>query len=271
MNMLRSSFGCGLGAALLMLAGCTGVDAGLSLGGAPTGQLDQGLDRATAEYMVLDLATGKVTPQQSISSGDSSLRDSSMAFKRISSGGEYLIGVFEVSQAQWVRIAGGTPASWAALQAAGVVPAGAIAGTMPAFALDYDEITAGLAAWNSGKPDTIAVPTAAQWSTAAGGGTYPWGEAIDRDTVAAHAVVWEVHGNGTPGPRPVGGRTANSNGLFDMGGNVWEWTAPGTELRGGSWHDGVAQTRRSLVNPALAGFDQAQHALNGIRLVLVLK
>jgi formylglycine-generating enzyme len=46
----------------------------------------------------------------------------------------------------------------------------------------------------------------------------------------------------------VGSTRAGVNGLFDMGGNAWEWTDSGTDAarptRGGSWWYGAAQMHR---------------------------
>jgi formylglycine-generating enzyme len=101
------------------------------------------------------------------------------------------------------------------------------------------------------------LPTEAEWEYAARGGlsgcSFPWGNHID-STLANYGKKYRTI-------LKVGSLKPNAFGLFDMAGNVWEWTSdnygsdyyanspdqnpqgPGTGrfkvIRGGSWHSGA--------------------------------
>lgn len=63
------------------------------------------------------------------------------------------------------------------------------------------------------------LPTEAEWEYAARGGlvgkVYPWGNTIDSNKAN--------YGENVGKTTPVGRYGANGYGLYDMGGNVWEW------------------------------------------------
>ncbi len=102
-------------------------------------------------------------------------------------------------------------------------------GDHPVTQVAYEDAAA-YAAW-SGRD----LPTEAEWEFAARGGldgaTYVWG---DDPTPAGRpmANTWQgefpwqnLATDGYEGTSPVGAFPANGFGLFDMAGNVWEWTS----------------------------------------------
>ena len=110
------------------------------------------------------------------------------------------------------------------------------------------------------------LPTEAEWEYAAKAGTgtpwyWPEGE------TAALDYAWFADNSGHQ-THPVGQKKPNAFGLFDMAGNVWEWTkdnwhdnyqgapsdgsvwgdadVPTQVLRGGSWYNPVRDVRSTL-------------------------
>lgn len=116
------------------------------------------------------------------------------------------------------------------------------------------------------------LPTESEWERAARAGTttaYYWGEASDDATAGIYAWFAPYAGLRI---QPVGGKLPNPYGLFDMSGNVWEWTwdwysasypviattdyiapssGPYRMLRGGSFEVGTPDLRSAFRNPRL--------------------
>lgn len=96
--------------------------------------------------------------------------------------------------------------------------------------------------------DGYRLPTEAEWEWACRAGT----------TAPAYGPLAEIAWTAADevgGPQPVGRKTANDYGLFDMLGNVWEWVwdyadtaryADYRTLRGGGWADRSWSCRASV-------------------------
>ena len=125
----------------------------------------------------------------------------------------------------------------------------------PVIGVSYEDAVR-FAAWLSEQLGAVKrLPTEAEWEIAARGGrdvVYPWGDQSPDEGDFAN-----YNGNGQyAGPSPVGAfeEGKNSYGLYDMAGNVWQWTSTPRDagkpnglmiVKGGSWMDGPADLRVS--------------------------
>ncbi len=165
---------------------------------------------------------------------------------------DYYIGKYEVTQAQWEAVMGSNPSYFKK------------GDDYPVEWVSWDDVQEFLTKLNQLTGKKYVLPTEAQWEYAARGGVksegykYSGSDWID-------GVAW-YDDNAKSSTHPVGTKSPNELGIYDMSGNVWEWcsdwygeysdaaqTDPvGPEsgsyrvIRGGSWFNYARNCRVSI-------------------------
>ena len=269
---------------LMLLVGC-----GTSVGsGSATSNLSGVVSEDTAPYALLELATGKVTWFVALPAGDPDLtKTTHMAFRRVTVSGEHdaLVGVFEVTQAQWQMLdTTPGPLPWASVPNGVCAAATSIGPKRPAFNLEFEYASSVVDGYAPGKA-RLTLPTDSQWTAACGVSTgWWWGSAanptvfqaqlaansIVRESILSTARMSTIPGVDSAGPVDVGSCNPSPQGFFDIHGNVWEIIAGGDHAKGGCWRDSAWQSRAEVSLTNIEGYHgRMDYALVGMRLVLV--
>jgi len=137
----------------------------------------------------------------------------------------FWLGRTEVTQAAWAKVKGGNPSHFKSDQ-------------LPVESVDWTE------AASYCKDIGGRLPTEKEWEYAARAG------ASGARYASLDAAAWYRDNSGGT-TQPVGFKQANAFGLYDMLGNVWEWTSDnydaGTKVvRGGSWYNSTRIVRASV-------------------------
>ena len=118
----------------------------------------------------------------------------------------------------------------------------------PVTGISWDDVQEFIAWFNAKTSGSYRLPTDAEWDYAARAGSitrYAWGNKIGRNLATCEncGSRWD-----NKKPAPIGSFPANSFGLYDMHGNVWEWTEdcagnmPGFDVIRETHRDGSART-----------------------------
>jgi formylglycine-generating enzyme len=99
-------------------------------------------------------------------------------------------------------------------------------GSHPVVLVRYDDALAYCRWLSDAIGRSVRLPTEAEWEKAARGGAeglkHPWGNEIDGSRAN---YLTDPATKSQRGTRPTGTYPPNAYGLYDMCGNVWEWTA----------------------------------------------
>ena len=183
----------------------------------------------------------------------------------------FAMGKFEVTQEQWYALMSNLPSSFKGR-------------TLPVEQVSWDDAQEFIKRLNTKTGQSYRLPSEAEWEYAARAGSpteYSYGD----DPKQLSRFAW-LDANSRFTTHPVGEKAANSFGLHDMHGNVWEWTqdcwhenyvgAPtdgsawttaceenSRVLRGGSWGSGPPLLRSAF---RIRDFQVKRFGDNGFRL-----
>lgn len=184
---------------------------------------------------------------------------------------DFMIGKFEVTQKLWKAVMGSNPSHFKG-------------DNLPVENVSWNDAQEFIRELNQQTGQNFRLPTEAEWEYAARGGNKSRGYKYSGGS-NINDVAWYTSTTNDSGTKPVGTKSPNELGIYDMSGNVWEWcqdrygdyssgsqynpTGPSSGsirvLRGGSWIHSAGDcrvSRRSLNYPGNRNF------YYGFRLVL---
>ena len=156
----------------------------------------------------------------------------------------FAIGKYEVTQEQWFAVMGTNPSANKGR-------------TLPVERVSWDDIQQFIAKLNQKTGQKYRLPSEAEWEYAArAGSTTEWSHGNDESKLGNYAWYGRNSGGKT---QEVGQKLPNAFGLYDMHGNVWEWTQDcwhenyaGAPTDGSAWTTGCGGEGRVLRGGSLS-------------------
>jgi len=184
----------------------------------------------------------------------------------------FYIGKYEVTQAQWRALMGTSPSYFSGCD------------NCPVENVSWNDVQQFIQKLNQQTGKRYRLPTEAEWEYAARGGNKSRGFKYSGSNDIG-AVAW-YDGNSGNKTHPVGQKSFNELGIYDMSGNVWEWcsdweasyssspssnpqgpsTGSSRVLRGGGW---CSIPRNCRVSIRYSNGPDVWSNFYGFRLVLV--
>jgi formylglycine-generating enzyme required for sulfatase activity len=158
----------------------------------------------------------------------------------------FYLGETEVTQGQWYAVMGSNPSKFKTGDE-----------NMPVEQVSWDDAQRFISRLNSREGTSkYALPSEEQWEYAARAGTTTKWYSGDSESCVSSIAVYN-----TSSPRSVKSKKPNRWGLYDMSGNVWEWTdscwtsdynsgqdCSRRSFRGGSWSSYAGGIRSAFRN-----------------------
>ena len=187
------------------------------------GQKNEKLEVNGVTFEMVYVPGGTFTMGATAEQGDDAWDDEKPTHSVTLSG--YYIGKYEVTQAQWKAIMGNN-SSWFK------------GDNLPVENVSWDDCQTFIRKLNHLTGKNFSLPTEAQWEYAARGGKSGGSKYSGSDNIENVAWYWNNAGEKT---HPVGTKSPNDLGIYDMSGNVSEWCQ--------DWYGGNYYNNSPTTNP----------------------